>query len=608
MKYLLLLLVTLPLLAQSDLDSYKQVECAQNAQNLVDDLGFLRRIYIDLTGKLPNDQEVEAFLANPQSDKRAQLIDQLLVSSAFVDRWTFFLEELFVSTRLVEEGLFRNAFHDTLRTAMVEQKSWDQITKDVLTYSGLSVGSGSSQTYFKEMFRTDYRLDYLDDQASFTSRAFLGVNFDCISCHDGAYHLEDINKGLSVMRRQQLWEMAAFFSAMYAAIPYEYARRDDVLYHVEMVDLDGTGYSQRTHFLIGNQDTPPGEYLAQSEAGQGMRKPREGDLVSPRYYLDGATPQPGESRRMALARMIVQDPQFARNFVNRVWAHFFGRGFVEPLDGWDLARLTPESAAAFETSVQAISPDLLNFLADRFSQSGFDIRQLIRTIVLSKVYQWDYLNQADPCDDSFSYWRENRRTRRLEAESLLDAFASISGFPARYIISGKLDQPVTSAWQLPSTDEPNPYALFMARDDGSYGLRVTLQSLGFSSLEEFFFLQEFARTTLAEMGRGSREDGVPRTSKANIQNTLRHFNANGWNYYLETLDFYPRLKTKAQALEAGLLTREDVIQKMFREMLFRAATDEEVNVLIQGLSDQPANQVVANLFWVLLNHPDFLYY
>ena len=165
-----------------------------------------------------------------------------------------------------------------------------------------------------------------------------------------------------------------------------------------------------------------GDYLAESDAGTGMRPSRVGGVAQPVYLFTGEQPKPSETRREALARMITKDRQFARNIVNRIWAELFGSGFVTVDQGFDPARISKKMARVNKTTVQAKQAKLMERLTDYFIDSNFNARLLMKEILGSILYQIDYKNlPATAFPGEGPYFGGKQRVRRLDAESIIES-------------------------------------------------------------------------------------------------------------------------------------------------------------------------------------------
>lgn len=355
---------------------------------LVDDAGFLRRVYLDLTGLLPNPNEVRAFLADPAPAqvKRSRVIDKLIGSPAFIDHWTLKWGDLLQANRkyLGEKGVY--AFDDWIRDSIASNKPYDKMVRELLSASGSSYENPAAN-FFRVTREPKPTMEK-------TTQVFLGVRMVCAQCHDHPFEKWTQN---------QYYEMAAFYSAVGIAPGYEVGE--------EIV------YNQRSNFE--------------------MKHPKDGRVVKPSFIVPAsygsAGPIPDDGRRrLALAEWVTakDNPFFARSTANRVWSYFFGRGVIDPVD--DIRASNPPS-----------NPALLDALTKDFVDHAFDLRYLMRVIANSRTYQASLAaNEWNEKDiDNFSH----AVPRRLSAEELMDALTLATGvrpvFPET--------PPETRAEQLP---------------------------------------------------------------------------------------------------------------------------------------------------------------
>lgn len=592
----------------------------------VEDRAFLRRIWLDLVGRLPSPQHVASFLADTSSIKYAAEIDLILNSEAFTTRWTTFFADMFKNYALLENSaLYRNAFDQRLRQMVAAKMPLDQMAREILTAGGEGKLPQTAMFFWaKEAFEEAERMDYLDDQAGWIADVFLGVEANCISCHDGAGRLGTINKGLAQMTRKQFWGMAAFLSSTYL---YQVDEVDDseanelnFFKSLRLGDRDGQGIigPDPDIYLSFADDSGvepvarlyDGQYHADTRPGQGMRPPRRGGVIQPAYPFSGEGPGPGESRRQALARILTADRQFSRNMVNRIWAHLFGEGFVEPHNGWDLARVDASIAQTNGLTVQPKNSLLLEFLTDWFIQNNFDTRGLIRLLVNSKVYQWDYINTREgegsiAPGDRWGYWRDNKRVRRLEAEAIVDSYYQVLGITPQFLVLGLPGKLHTSTWQLPDPSEPSYSAIFGPEDDESQIDEPT--SIAGVLVEELIFDLELSQDLLTAFGRGQYFTGKPRTSDVSIQNSLVLLNGELATFWLEEPEASPMIMQFSDAYGQGQLAGSTLIRDLFLHILFRVPSPEETAALMPHLAGKSPQRAVTDLFWVLLNHPDFIF-
>jgi hypothetical protein len=383
-----------------------------------DDAEFLRRIYLDLTGRLPEPETARKFLANNDPDKRRKLIRSLfpplpvtsmrsISTDPFLDRWTYFFNDLFRNGQLLQEGI--NTFYDYVYKSLLLAVPYDEMVRDMITATAVSTWTNGAANFIarSHVFEGDGYIinheDTADEIAINTTKLFLGVNMECISCHDGRAHLEKINLWLTRHKRADLYRQASFFGKTFIA----------------------PVFGRFPQFMV--KDTRRGYELSSRSALRPVRNTKED--VTPTFVLDGARPQAGERDREAYARMITSHPQFARATVNLIWAELMGQGIVDPPLDFDLDRQDPKNPPPAPWTIQPSHPELLDALAADFREHGYNLRRLIRLIVSSRAYQLSS-NYPGKWKDSYESYFARRIVRRLSAEQTWDAVSQVTGnFP-----------------------------------------------------------------------------------------------------------------------------------------------------------------------------------
>jgi hypothetical protein len=295
---------------------------------LADDYEFFRRLSLDVIGRLPRPDEIRAFVHEPDRDRA---IESLLASDEaaefFADSWL----RLLLSYKF-EETL-------PLKINFPAFRSWlrDTAAKD-LPYRDFVTQLLSDTGDYKQNPASNFLLAAIDpveppyELTNRVTRIFLGLRMQCARCHDHPFER---------YTQEDFWGITAFFNGIKPK-----ARRT----------FDGFGVK-----------------LMMEPPGTAMMIPDSKTQVRPRF-LDGNLPDPGQPPLKALAGYFVHHRQFPRAIVNRTWAHFMGRGFVEPVD-------------QFSEKTPATNPELLDTLCDQFERDGTRLRPLIRTILTSKAYQ-----------------------------------------------------------------------------------------------------------------------------------------------------------------------------------------------------------------------------
>lgn len=346
---------------------------------LADDAEFMRRVSLDLSGRIPRTLEVRDFLADTNPNKRQILIDRLLDSPLYVHHWTnVWRSALLPQANVPEAQQFLPGFERWLRERLKQNTPYDQMVRQILTAPLESVGMRRRQ---QQMMTNDeatpiafYMANELKPEniASSTSRLFLGIKLECAQCHDHP---------MDVWRRKQFWEFAAFFSGIQRTTP---------------------------------ADNPvPG--VKEEEGLDKIAIPGTNDTVLV-HYLDGSAPKAkvNGSSRATLASWITanENPYMAKALVNRLWAYFFGIGIVEPFD--EMSEQNPASHA-----------DILEVLASEFRSHSYDLKFIMRAITLSKTYQ--RASQRGKASQEENRLFTNMAVRGLTGDQMLDSIIQATG-------------------------------------------------------------------------------------------------------------------------------------------------------------------------------------
>lgn len=330
-----------------------------------DDATFLRRVCLDVIGTLPTTKEARDFLADPDPKKRDKLIDRLLDRPEYADYWAMKWADLLRVDRdlLTPQGAV--AFTRWLRQQFADNRLYDQIVRDVLTAKGKVTSVGPAGLYKV--------LDKPEVASRSLSQVFLGVRIECAQCH---HHPADR------WGQDDYFALAGFF----------------------------TGVTRKT--------SAGGEVVV-AGGGADLPHPRTGRPVTTRALGGKDVTLPAHAdRRMPLADWMTapDNPYLARAIVNRLWAHYLGRGLVEPVD--DLRATNP-----------AGNEPLLAALAAHLVEVRYDLKALTRTILTSRVYQLGRATKANADDEqNFSH----ARPRTLPAEVLLDAVCQVTEVPEKF--------------------------------------------------------------------------------------------------------------------------------------------------------------------------------
>ena len=541
------------------------------------DAEFLRRVSLDLTGRIPDAATVAAFLADPAAGKRSRMIDTLLSSDAFVDRWAQFLDDVFRNTSNADSGQLyfagRNALHAYFVDALRAKKPYDLVARELIAGTGLNTVNGQANFAVRNIQQNGPAQDTYDNLGANMGSAFLGTNaIFCTSCHNGSGHLDAINLWGSTVRRQDFWGMAAFFAKV--RMPRSGAQFPDYTY---TVSDDGALPDYRLNTTTGNKTDRTSAYYTTIPGGLTQITPAY--LKTPTNPSGGA-PQPGEGYRAAMGRILTADPQFARATVNTLWKEMFTLGIVEPADGFDLMRQDAASPPPGSWTIQPTHPALLTRLANDFAGHGFDLRYILGVMAKSSAYQLSSFYPGTWRDASTALFARHF-PRRLRAEELFDAITKATGVPASLAVAGN-SGPVAWAGQLPDINEPG--------QGGSGGA-------GSGSV----------RTFLNTFMRGDR-DTEPRSSAFSISQALSLMN--------DSVVVIPRTRngtagSAVNKLIASNATPPVLVQTLYLNTLSRNPSDEELAKGIALFSNLQGGQtkttVAEDLQFALLNKIDFIF-
>jgi len=521
---------------------------------LAGDEEFLRRVTLDLTGQIPDAAAVQAFVADATPDKRAKMIDQLLASDAFVDRWTMWFGDLVqnvqVSANSREFPGGRNAYYSYIHDSIKSAKPYDKMVREILSGAGDSYAIGQANYVVRQLQPNGPAQDTYDNLSAASGEKFLGMPFLCISCHNGVGHLDLVNTYLKNKARADFWGNAAFFARARA-----------------QQQTDPTTNLKK--YLVS--DNANGAYQLNTTSGNKTpRAPINGTqtTVPPAFLLTGEGPNGSEPWRDAYGRILTANPQFARATVNYLWKEMFGMAMIEPVNNIDPNRLDPNNLAPGQT-VQPTHPALFAQLATTFQQSGYDLRAMLRLIANSSTYQLATQYTPGAWNESWTPDFARHYPHRLMAEEMLDAITKATSVPVTFTISGGLPS-VTSAMKLPDPTE--------ARNN-AYGR----------------FMDEF--------GRGNRDDEA-RTNDSSIAQALSLMNDG-------TVVVNRVRRTTANSTVAKVLASTTdpgtVADQLYLSTLSRKPSAGERAQAIAYLRSGTLGQKAEDLQWVLLNSLEFLF-
>lgn len=479
-----------------------------------DDATFLRRVTLDIAGRLPTEEEAKAFFASKAADKRDQVIDELLRSPEYADffagKWNAVLKNRRDDTSDINSNF---AFHAWVRDSLLANKPYDQFVRELLGATGTVIDNPPVAWY--------KRVKEPKEQIEDVAQLFLGVRMQCAQCHHHPFER---------WSQDDYYSLAAFFGQV--GRKPSGTRGEDLIFHKR-------GMATATNI----------------KTRAALKPAAFGDTV--------AAIAPDEDPRLRLADWMKspKNPFFAKVLVNRYWKHFFQRGLIEPED--DIRDTNPPS-----------NPELLAALEQHFIKSGFDLKELVRTITRSSAYQLSSVPNKHNIGDRQNYSRYY--PRRLPAEVLLDSIDQLAGT---------------------QTDFPNLPA-------GTRAVALPDNSYNRSSP----FLRVFGRP------EGESVCECERVQTSNLAQSLHLINA------ADIREKLAHPKGRAEKLAADTRPNEDKIRELFLAAFAREPKSEDMKAALGYLTETRINAVgqkvdpqkaarenMQDLIWALTTTKEFLF-
>ena len=401
----------------------------QKLNPLANDSTFVRRVYLDIVGRIPTLEETESFLKNRSSNKRAELIDDLLDSYGYVShQYNLWADILRLKTRL--RNIRGDGYIDYVKDSLESNKPYDEFVRELLSSSGAAMAKGNGQVGY---YLRDIGMP--EDNMSNTIRIFLGTRLECAQCHDHPF---------DKWTQRQYFEMVAFTGGMNYQLQgfggiqgklYKAAKAMDKEFTPQHrrvaqqvlrplttgISGSGTGLAVLPEGFMGD-DGEEGDIIKAKTMFEGKSivdpeipsKRRKGKRRRPKRNKQQVIPgaKPINSREVYAKWLTDKDnPRFAKVIANRLWKRAFGLGLVEPVD-------------MFDDDTKASNPELMDFLAESMVELDFDMKQFYRAIYNSRTYQAQAVGTdvADPA----KFYFNGPLVRRMSAEQLWDSLLTLA--------------------------------------------------------------------------------------------------------------------------------------------------------------------------------------
>lgn len=475
---------------------------------ICDDATFLRRVTLDIAGRLPTAEEAKVFLSSKNREKRNQWIDELLKSGDYADyfagKWTAVLKNRRDDTSDLTSNF---AFHAWVRDSLLSNKPYDQFVRELLAATGTVIDNPPVAWY--------KRVKEPKDQIEDVAQLFLGVRMQCAQCHHHPFER---------WSQDDYYSLAAYFGQV--GRKPSGIRGEDLIFHKRGM---ATATNIRTH-----------------------------KALRPAAFGDSPTAiAPDEDPRLRLADWLrsPKNPFFAKVLVNRYWKHFFQRGLVEPED--DMRDSNPAS-----------NPELLAALEKHFIESGYDLKELVRTITRSNAYQLSSVPNQYNLGDHQNYSRFY--PRRLSAEVMLDSIDQLAGTQTDF---ANLPQG-TRAVALPdnSYNRSSPFLRVFGRPEGESVCECErVQTSNLAQSLHMINASDIRGKLAHPQGRAEKLAKDARSTEAKITELyLLAFAREPRSEELKTALGYlnePRVNAAGQKLDAQRATRENFQDLLWALML-----------------------------------------
>ena len=464
----------------------------------VSDAEFLRRVCLDTIGTLPTVQEARKFLADKSPDKRARLIDRLLERDEYADYWTMKWLDILRADQLKVTPQGTVAMQRWLRNNFKHNRPFDAMARDLLTVQGSTQAEGPGAFY--KILRKP------DELSRAISQLLLGVRIECAQCH---HHPSER------WSQADYTALAGFFTG---------------------VKLKKLPNATEAIVSLGGKDLP---------------HPRTKELVPARAL--GAEPVDLTNvidRRVVLADWMTApgNPFFAKAIANRLWAHYFGRGLIEPID--DIRETNP-----------ATNEPLMAALSKHMVESKFDLKAFTRTLLNSRAYQLSSQTTTSNEDDQQNF--SHAMYKAMPAEVLLDAICQSTGVVEKF-----------NGW-------PEGYRAIQIWDNRmpSYFFRIFGRP---------------ARTTVCE---------CERSSEPSIAQALHLLNSP------EIMSKIQHRHGLARKLAQSDDSTDEIVEKLFLSTLSRLPSEPELALMRQAFDDAGSSRraAVEDVLWALLNMKEYIF-
>ncbi len=548
---------------------------------------FLRRVYLDVAGTIPNYVQTRKYLSSPDPDKRTKLIDDLLNSDDYASHFFNIWADVLRYKDNLSNDVRGEGYRQWIKQSLAENKTWNRFVYEMITSEG-RMWENPATGYFQR--DPGMPLDAMNN----TVRIFLGTRIGCAQCH---------NHPFDKWTQKEFYEIAAFTFGTHAN-----AGLDDTRYwqknpndrlHEEYAGIVQEEEERRQNSYRFDRMIRINSMLVNDKIDQQIHLPKDyayddakpGDPIAPKtLFGKPAEIKPGESPRKAFARWLVQkdNPRFALTIANRLWKQVFGVGQIEPVDD-------------MMDSTVAENPELMKFLESEMKRLNFDMKEYLRILLNTETYQRQACFDDVPMGEPYHF--PGPVLRRMTAEQVWDSFLTLSGNGSEY------REPPAKLWNEPLSVDLNAVSApdllavdnKMSQADGAkYQLQAKFHYKGVllaraSELPAPSPANHFLRM----FGQSDRELISASSTTGSVPQILFMFNGPISHMLLE----------KDSTIYNNIMNRSSItdgVKTVFMTILTREPDEEEMQLAVQEVKQNgPAGY--GNVVWSLVNTREFLF-
>jgi Protein of unknown function (DUF1553)/Protein of unknown function (DUF1549) len=593
------------------------------ANKLMTDEQFVRRIFLDIGGRIPTLDETKEFLASTSKTKRAELIDRLLDSPGYNSHtYNYFAEMLRIKHDFDQNNLRGDPYVAWLQDKIAKNRPWTEIVNEMITADGKLWHNGAAGYLLRDAGMP------LDNLAN-TLAVFLGTDVACAQCHDHPF---------ADWSQRQFYEMAAYFGSTTTNLRTAARRRgkdgdmamrertEKMMSEIEEL-ITAAGMDIRRerngvqNFIGANRN------IISDMEENGMKLPHDykykdgkpnepvapkliawskSDLSSPAYKV--AKTKNNEKLRGAFAAWMThpENPRFAMSIANRMWKRAFGQAVAEPVTNID----DPEKAS---------NPELLKHLAAEMKRLKFDLKAFMRILYNTQTYQREATNEEIHMGEP--YYFQGPQLRRMTAEQAWDSYMALQiGNPDGY--AQPLEDLYSRAINLDLTNEKLDAKTVLMKYAAFRKMNETIREF------EGTAAKEAGMEDMMMMGRGNRNNALRRAAEITQPAGGGHFLTEFGQSQRLLIDGGNKIGSVPQVLMlmngnaqsqltssssllvknlANVSTPAEKIESIFLSILHRKPNENEVAMANKTLANASSDSEYADLIWALINTREFMF-